>query len=74
MQRRFEDLMLGSVELFCLAAELQSFTAAANAAGVTPAAVSRSVSRLEERLGVRLFVRTTRQIRLTAAGQRYMEQ
>ena len=72
MQRRFEDLMLGSVELFCLAAELQSFTAAANAAGVTPAAVSRSVSRLEERLGVRLFVRTTRQIRLTAAGQRYM--
>ncbi|MFP5393084.1 MAG: LysR substrate-binding domain-containing protein, partial [Gammaproteobacteria bacterium] len=35
---------------------------------------SRSVSRLEERLGVRLFVRTTRQIRLTDAGQVYFEQ
>lgn len=74
MQRQFEDLLLGSIELFCLAAELESFTVAATAAGVTPAAVSRSVARLETRLGVRLFVRTTRQIRLTDAGKRYFEQ
>ncbi|MFK4446967.1 DNA-binding transcriptional LysR family regulator [Caballeronia udeis] len=74
MQRQFEDLLLGSIELFCLAAELESFTVAANAASVTPAAVSRSVARLETRLGVRLFVRTTRQIRLTDAGRRYFEQ
>jgi DNA-binding transcriptional LysR family regulator len=74
MQRKFDDLLLGSIELFCLAAELGSFTLAANAASVTPAAVSRSVSRLEERLGVRLFVRTTRQIRLTDSGRRYFEQ
>lgn len=74
MQRKFDDLLLGSIELFCLAAELGSFTLAANAASVTPAAVSRSVARLEERLGVRLFVRTTRQIRLTDSGQRYFEQ
>ncbi|WP_296663241.1 LysR family transcriptional regulator [Paraburkholderia sp.] len=74
MQRKFDDLLLGSIELFCLAAELGSFTLAANAASVTPAAVSRSVARLEERLGARLFVRTTRQIRLTDAGQRYFEQ
>ncbi|MBP0590901.1 LysR family transcriptional regulator [Paraburkholderia sp. LEh10] len=74
MQRQFEDLLLGSIELFCLAAELESFTDAATAAGVTPAAVSRSVARLEARLGVRLFVRTTRQIRLTDAGRRYFEQ
>ncbi|MEM5438831.1 LysR family transcriptional regulator [Paraburkholderia diazotrophica] len=74
MQRRFEDLLLGSIELFCLAAELESFTVAATAASVTPAAVSRSVARLESRLGVRLFVRTTRQIRLTDAGRRYFEQ
>jgi DNA-binding transcriptional LysR family regulator len=73
-RRQFDDLLLGSIELFCLAAELTSFTAAATAAGVTPAAVSRSVSRLEERLGVRLFVRTTRQIRLTDAGRTYFEQ
>jgi DNA-binding transcriptional LysR family regulator len=74
MQRQFEDLLLGSIELFCLAAESESFTVAATAASVTPAAVSRAVARLEKRLGVRLFVRTTRQIRLTEAGRRYFEQ
>ncbi|MDM0022315.1 LysR family transcriptional regulator [Variovorax saccharolyticus] len=74
MKRNFEEMQLGSIELFCQAAELSSFTAAANAVGVTPAAVSRSIARLEERLGVRLFVRTTRQIRLTEGGRRYYEQ
>jgi len=74
MKRNFDDMQLGSIELFCLAAELASFTAAAASAGVTPAAVSRSVGRLEERLGVRLFVRTTRQIRLTDGGRRYYDQ
>lgn len=74
MTRHFDDLQLGSLELFCLAADSGSFTAAATEAGVTPAAVSRSVARLEERLGVRLFVRTTRQMRLSAAGQAYYQQ
>lgn len=74
MPRQFDEVLIGSIELFCLSAELGSFTAAAHAAGVTPAAVSRSVARLEARLGVRLFVRTTRQIRLTDAGQTYVEQ
>jgi DNA-binding transcriptional LysR family regulator len=74
MTRHFDDLQLGSIELFCLAAEAGSFTAAANEAGITPAAVSRSVARLEERLGVRLFVRTTRQMRLTDDGRNYFEQ
>ena len=41
MKRYFDDVLLGSIELFCFAAELGSFTAAATAAGVTPAAVSR---------------------------------
>jgi len=74
MKRQFDDLLLGSIELFCLAAEAGSFTAAAHTAGVTPAAVSRSVSRLEKRLGVRLFVRSTRQIRLTEGGKTYFDQ
>jgi DNA-binding transcriptional LysR family regulator len=74
MSRRFDDLMLGSLELFCLAAELESFTAAALAAGLSPAAVSRSVARLETRMGVRLFVRTTRRIHLTDGGRAYYEQ
>jgi DNA-binding transcriptional LysR family regulator len=74
MARRFEDLEIGSIELFCMAAEMGSFTGAAAAAGITPAAVSRSINRLEERLGVRLFVRTTRQIRLSDGGTRYYAQ
>ena len=74
MKRQFDDILLGSIELFCLAAEEGSFTAAALVAGVTPAAVSRSIARLEERLGVRLFVRTTRSIRLTEGGRGYYEE
>lgn len=74
MKRQFDDIQLGSIELFCLAAEAGSFTSAASEAGVTPAAVSRSISRLEERLGVRLFARTTRSIRLTEPGRAYFEQ
>lgn len=74
MKRHFDDLQLGSIELFCLASEAGSFTAAAQIAGVTPAAVSRSVLRLEERLGSRLFVRTTRSIRLTEPGRAFYEQ
>lgn len=73
MSRHFDEQKLGSIELFCRTAELQSFTAAANSAGLTPAAVSRSVSRLEERLGVQLLVRTTRQVRLTDGGHAYYE-
>lgn len=74
MGRHFDGQMLGSVELFCKTAELQSFTAAAAQAGVTQAAVSRSISRLEGRLGVQLFVRSTRSVRLTERGQAYYEQ
>ncbi|MFC4158980.1 LysR family transcriptional regulator [Chitinimonas lacunae] len=74
MARQFGATMLGSIELFCLAAELGSFTAAATACGLTPAAVSRAISRLEEKLGTRLFVRTTRRIRLSEGGEAYYRQ
>jgi DNA-binding transcriptional LysR family regulator len=73
MTRQFDDVLLGSIELFCSVAELGSFTAAANAAAITPAAVSRAISRLEARLDVRLFVRTTRALHLTEAGREYFE-
>lgn len=71
MPRALDDLMLGSLELFCLAAECGSFAVAAQRAGLTPAAVSRSVARLEARLGTRLFTRSTRSLRLTEAGALY---
>ncbi|MCA1978412.1 MAG: LysR family transcriptional regulator [Thiobacillus sp.] len=71
MARQLEGLLLNSVELFCLVAQHQGFTAAARAAGMTTAAVSRAVNRLENQLGVRLLTRTTRRVRLTDAGERY---
>ena len=74
MARLFDDVMLGSIELFCLSAEHGSFTAAATEAGLTPAAVSRSIARLEARLGVRLFTRTTRRMQLTSTGEAYFAQ
>ena len=69
--RTFDPIQLSSIELFCTAAELSSFTAAAEFLGVTPASVSRSIKRLEDRLHVRLFSRTTRNVRLTAEGELY---
>ena len=72
--RQLDDLNLGTLELFCLVAERQSFTAAAAAAGLTPAAVSRAVARLEARLGSQLFMRTTRRVRLTEGGTNYHRQ
>jgi DNA-binding transcriptional LysR family regulator len=74
MTRAFDPIQLGSIELFLMAAETESFSGAAEALGVTPAAVSRSIARLEERVGVRLFVRTTRRVRLTDDGRVYADQ
>jgi len=69
-----DSTQLGSIEQFCKAAELGSFTAAAEYFGVTPAAISRSISRLEQRLGVRLFSRTTRSIKVTNEGELYWKE
>lgn len=58
---------------FCRTFERGSFTQAAKALRVTPAAVSRSVARLERALGATLFRRTTRELRPTAKGRAYYE-
>jgi DNA-binding transcriptional LysR family regulator len=50
-----------------------SFAGAARALGLSVAAVSKQVRALEDRLGVRLLHRTTRQVRLTEAGERFHE-
>lgn len=54
---------------FIKTASFGSFTAAAKHLGVTPAAVSKNVQKLEDELRVRLFQRTTRQLSLTEEGQ-----
>ncbi len=55
-------------------AEGGSFSAAARRLGLTPAAVSKNVARLEVRLGVRLFQRSTRRLTLTEGGERFLAQ
>ncbi len=61
-------------EVFVTVVEAQGFSAAAKRLDSTPAAVSRRVKALEERLGARLLQRTTRKIGLTEAGQRYFNE
>ena len=62
-----------AVELFVTTVEAGNFSRAAGRLGVTPAAVSRAIGRLEDGLGVRLFRRTTRSVHLTDEGQAYYE-
>lgn len=61
------------VPVFVRVVELGSFTRAAQALGQQKSSVSRSIGRLEEELGVRLLQRTTRQLSLTDAGQKFYE-
>jgi DNA-binding transcriptional LysR family regulator len=65
---------LNHLQSFVLSAELGSFSAAARRLGLTPAAVSKNVARLEASLGLRLFQRSTRRLTLTEGGERFLQQ
>jgi DNA-binding transcriptional LysR family regulator len=64
---------LGSLNAFVRAAETRSFTVAGRQLGVSSSAIGKSVARMEERLGVRLFHRSTRSITLTAEGALFLD-
>ncbi len=66
------SLDLDSVRDFVRVAELSSFTRAAEQLGIPKARVSHRVRRLEDDVGVRLFHRTTRAVRLTPDGERFL--
>src|ERR1700735_372710 len=63
---------LDGVEAFLSVARHRSFRKAAAALGVTPSAISQAVRVLEERVGAVLFMRTTRSVGLTEAGERFI--
>jgi DNA-binding transcriptional LysR family regulator len=64
---------LHGLAAFVRSVEAGSFTGAARLLGTTPSAVSKSIARLERRLEVRLFQRSTRAFALSVEGQRYYE-
>ena len=64
---------LAGFTAFVQAAETRSFVAAGRLLGVSASAIGKSIARLEERLGVRLFHRSTRSITLTAEGTVFLE-
>jgi DNA-binding transcriptional LysR family regulator len=61
------------LNVFVAVGETQGFAAAAHRLGLSPAAVTRAIAGLETMLGVELLQRTTRNVRLTEAGQRYLD-
>lgn len=64
---------LEEIRVFLLVAKHRSFTAAATEANITLSAVSKRISRLEQRLGMQLLTRTTRSVGLTEAGALFNE-
>ncbi|WP_033074685.1 LysR family transcriptional regulator [Sphingopyxis sp. MWB1] len=64
---------LDGIEAFLRVAERRSFTAAATDLGVSPSAISQTIKALEARVGAPLFMRTTRSVGLTQAGEMFLE-
>lgn len=67
------DNRAGEMDVFVRAAGLGSFSAAGRQLGLSPSAVSKLVTRIEDRLGTRLLVRSTRALQLTPEGELYLE-
>ncbi|MGY0579139.1 MAG: LysR family transcriptional regulator [Paraglaciecola chathamensis] len=65
-------MKIADLHVLLKVAELHSITAAANQLDMSSSAASVSLKRVEQELGAQLFVRTTRQLRLTTEGERYL--
>src|ERR1700722_16236646 len=63
---------LDGVEAFLAVAQHRNFSKSAAELGVAPSAVSQAIRTLEARIGAPLFIRTTRSVGLTEAGQRFL--
>lgn len=63
---------IGDLEIFVAVMDTGSFSAAGRRLGLAPSSVGRTIGRIEDRLGVRLLVRTTRSLALTAEGASYL--
>ena len=70
----FDGRILSGVSVLAAVIDGGSFVKAAELIGLTDSGVSRAISRLETRLGVRLLDRTTRSVTLTDEGRRFYEE
>src|SRR6186713_3685763 len=70
----FDERMLNGMGVFAAIVDAGTFAAAGEQLEMSQPGVSRAVARLEARLGIRLFDRTTRAISLTDEGRRFYEQ
>jgi DNA-binding transcriptional LysR family regulator len=70
----FDSRLLSGLSVVAAVVDAGSFVRAADALGLTQSGVSRAVARLEHRIGVRLFDRTSRTVTLTDEGRRFYEQ
>lgn len=73
MRSSSENLSSG-IGVFAAVVDAGTFAAAADSMGMSPPGVSRAIARLEKRLNIRLFNRTTRSVSLTEEGRRFYEQ
>src|SRR5215469_5634276 len=71
---RFDGKLVSGLTVLIEVVEAKTIARAAEALGLSPSAVSRALSRLEQRLGVRIVARTTRSLSLTEEGRRFYEQ
>lgn len=70
----FDERILNGMSVFTAVVDGGSFAAAGEMLDMSPPGVSRAIARLEARLGIRLFDRTTRSVRLTDEGRRFHAQ
>jgi DNA-binding transcriptional LysR family regulator len=70
----FDERVVHGIGVLSAIVDSGSFAGAADVLAMTPSGISRSVARLEARLHVRLFDRTTRSVQLTDEGRRFYEQ
>lgn len=71
---KFENMLLEDLHVVLKVAEFKSITAAAESLDIRTATASAALKRVERTLGAELFVRTTRQLRVSSAGERYIPQ
>lgn len=73
MTKSFPSIVIGDIRYFVAASEHGSFRQAAAALGVNQSAVSRRIRDLEDEIGASLFIRQSKGVELTLAGQRFLD-